>query len=66
MENGFNVLRDIQAAQGVQPTPEVSFMETVSASLAYKYDPLISFVNERSKFPTVPEDGYRARDYIQG
>tara|TARA_R100000329_G_scaffold150291_2_gene142812 strand:- start:3153 stop:6650 length:3498 start_codon:yes stop_codon:yes gene_type:complete len=64
MENGFNVLRDIQAAQGVQPTPEVSFMETVSASLAYKYDPLISFVNERSKFPTVPEDGYRARDYI--
>ena len=64
MENGFNVLRDIQAAQGVQPTPEISFMETVGASLSYKYDPLISYLNEQSKFPTVPEDGYRARDYL--
>ena len=64
MENGFNVLRDIQIAQGVQPTPEISFMQTVGASLAYKYDPLISYLNEYSKFPKVPEDGYRARDYI--
>ena len=64
MQNGFNVLRDIQAAQRVQPTPEVSFMETVGASLAYKYDPLVSYLNEYSKFPTIPEDGYRAKEYI--
>lgn len=64
MENGLNVIRDIEAGQRIQPTPELSFMETVGASLAYKYDPLISRVNEQSKFPTVPQDGYRARDYI--
>ena len=64
MENGFNVLRDIQAGQRIQPTPELNFMQTVGASLAYKYDPLISRVNEQAKFPTVPQDGYRARDYI--
>ena len=64
MENGFNVLRDIQVSQGIQPTPEVSFAETVGVSLAYKYNPLISRINERSKFPHIPEDGYRAKDYI--
>lgn len=64
MQNGFNVLRDIQAAQRVQPTPEVSFMETVGASLAYKYNPLISRVTEEAKFPSLPQDGYKARDYI--
>ena len=64
MENGLKVIRESQAAQPLRIAPEVSFAETVGASLAYKYDPLISRFNEERRFPDLPVDGYSARDNI--
>ena len=64
MENGLKVIRESQAAQPLRIAPEVSFLETVGASLAYKYDPLISRFNEERRFPDLPVDGYSARGNI--
>jgi len=42
MKNGLTALREIETGQRVTPLPDISFIDTVKSSLAYKYDPLIS------------------------
>ena len=64
MKNGLTALREIETGQGVRPLPDVSFMRTVGASLAYKYDPLLDRAKETARFPSLPQDGYRAIDNI--
>ena len=64
MENGLKVIRESQAAQPLRIAPEVSFVETVQSSLAYKYGPLIERFNEERRFPDLPVDGYNAKDNI--
>jgi hypothetical protein len=41
-------------------------MDTVGATLAYRYDPLIDFIEEQSRFGTydLPEEGFSALDNI--
>ena len=64
MKNGLTALREIEAGQRVTPLPDISFIDTVKSSLAYKYDPLISREQEIARFPSLPQDGYRAIDNI--
>jgi len=64
MQNGLNVVRGLETGRRVAPSPEISFLDTVGASLAYKYDPLLNYFEEQSTFPDIPEDGYSAIDNI--
>jgi len=64
MKNGLTALREIEVGQRVTPMPDVSFLKTVGASLAYKYQPLINRELEIARFPSLPQDGYRAIDNI--
>jgi hypothetical protein len=64
MQNGLDIVRSLEAGTRVAPSPEIDFIDTVKASLAYKYNPVLNYLEEQSRFPDVPEDGYRAIDNI--
>lgn len=65
MKNALTDSRVISAApemMGNKPAP--TFGETTSASLSYKYAPLMNRVTEKSMFHNVIEDGFVASDNI--
>jgi len=64
MKNGLRFAPDIQVGMDTVSAP--TFMETVGASLAYKYNPMMDFIEETYKFGSapLPEDGYNARENI--
>lgn len=64
MKNALNFVRDISAAPELGPVDSPSFIETVGASLSYKYAPIMSRIEEDRTFPAVKEDGYSAVDNI--
>ena len=64
MQNGLDIVRSLEAGTRVAPSPEIDFIDTVKASLAYKYNPVFNYFEERSSFPNIPEDGYSAIDNI--
>ncbi len=64
MQNGLDIVRSLEAGTRVAPSPEIDFIDTVKASLAYKYNPVFNYFEEQSRFPDVPEDGYSAIDNI--
>ena len=64
MQNGLDIVRSLEAGTRVAPSPEIDFIDTVKASLAYKYNPVLNYFEERSRFPDVPEEGYSAIDNI--
>jgi hypothetical protein len=64
MQNGLDIVRSLEAGTRVAPSPEIDFIDTVKASLAYKYNPVFNYFEERSRFPNIPEDGYSAIDNI--
>ncbi len=64
MQNGLSITKGLENGRGVAPPSDVSFYDTVSASLAYKYSPLLDYREERARFPDIPEDGYSAIDNI--
>lgn len=64
MENGFNTLKTIAPGLPTEFQEELSFGQTVKASLAYKYVPALDYISEVTSFPSQPEEGYRARDNI--
>ena len=66
MKNALTSLPEIAGGQAIQTTDAPSFMQTVGASLAYKYDPLRDFFVGGAEFgfAPLPEKGYVARDHI--
>ena len=64
MENGFDVLRKINVETKTEVFPDISFAETVKASLTYKYAPIVNRFNEARLYPEQPEEGYRAIDQL--
>ena len=64
MKNALTAVRDIATGEPVIPAEDTNFLKTVGASLAFKYDPLIDRVKADFAFPSIPEEGYRARDHI--
>ena len=64
MQNGLDIVRSLEAGTRVAPSPEIDFIDTVKASLAYKYNPVFNYFEEQSRFPDVPENGYSAIDNI--
>ena len=64
MKNGLRFAPDIQVGMDTVSAP--TFMDTVGASLAYKYNPMMDFIEETYKFGSapLPEDGYNARENI--
>ena len=64
MKNALTAVRDIATGEPVLPAEDTNFAKTVGASLAFKYSPLIDRVRSDLSFPSLPEDGYRARDHI--
>jgi len=65
MENGFDVLRKINVETKTEVFPDISFAETVKASLTYKYAPIANRFNEARLYPEQPEEGYRAIDQLK-
>ena len=57
-----NLQRDYES--GVPFSEDPSFMKTVGASLAYKYQPFVSRVSADFQFPEFAEDGFVAVDHI--
>ena len=66
MQNGLTAVPRIEVGTGVDPSSSPDFMQTVGASLAYKYNPILDFAEETFRFGTagLPEEGYSARDNI--
>jgi hypothetical protein len=64
MENGLNIIRGLEAGRAVPRRRDVPFKDTIEASLAYKYSPIVNYFQEQIRFPDLPEDGYRAIDNI--
>jgi len=66
MKNGLTTVPQIAASRGAQLSESPSFMDTVGATLAYRYDPLIDFIEEQSRFGTydLPEEGFSALENI--
>ena len=64
MKNGLRFAPDIEVGRETVSAP--SFAETVGASLAYKYNPMLDFIKETYTFGSapLPEDGYNARENI--
>jgi len=64
MKNGLRFAPDIEVGRETVSAP--SFAETVAASLAYKYNPMLDFIKETYTFGSapLPEDGYNARENI--
>ena len=65
MKNALDLVRNIESSREIGPAPAgPSFVETVGASLAYKYDPLMDLFTESARFPKEVEAGYVASDHI--
>lgn len=66
MQNGLTAVPRIEVGTRVDPYSSPDFMQTVGASLAYKYNPILDFAEETFRFGTagLPEEGYSARDNI--
>ena len=66
MKNGLTTVPQIAASRGAELSEGPSFLETVGATLAYRYDPLIDFFEEQSRFGTyaLPEEGFSALDNV--
>ena len=66
MQNGLTAVPRIEVGTRVEPSSSPDFMQTVGASLAYKYNPILDFAEETFRFGTagLPEEGYSARDNI--
>jgi hypothetical protein len=66
MQNGLTAVPRIEVGTRVDPSSSPDFMQTVGASLAYKYNPILDFAEETFRFGTagLPEEGYSARDNI--
>ena len=65
MKNALNSFREIEAAPEIGAAPsDPAFLETVGASLAYKYDPLITRIQEVNRFPDRVQEGYVASQNI--
>ena len=64
MKSGLRYAPDIQVGRETVSAP--SFAETVGASLAYKYNPMLDFIKETYTFGSapLPENGYNARENI--
>jgi len=64
MKNGLKFIPDIEV--GMETVSAPAFAETVGASLAYKYDPMLDFIKETYTFGSapLPENGYNARQNI--
>lgn len=62
--NALDRLQDNYNA-GVPYAEDPSFMKTLAASMAYKYDPIATFYEAKSReFPDFAEDGFVAKDHI--
>lgn len=57
-----NLQRDYES--GVPFSEDPSFMKTVGASMAYKYQPFVSRITADFRFPQFAEDGFVAVDHI--
>lgn len=64
MKNALNFVPEIDFAERVAPDEGVSFADTVTTALQYKYNPVFSRARESQKFGYYPEEGYNAVDHI--
>ena len=64
MKNALNFVRNIEATQELEPAQDPSFAETVGASLAYKYGPIMDLFEESYRFPKEVEPGFVASQNI--
>ena len=64
MKRGLRYAPNIQVGRETVSAP--SFIETVGASLAYKYNPILDFATETSRFgkPGIRDEGWRPRENI--
>lgn len=64
MKDGLRYAPNIEVGRETVSAP--SFMETVGASLAYKYNPILDFATETSRFgkPGIRDEGYNPRENI--
>ena len=64
MENALKSLPSTDRQEFADFEQDPTFLETIGASLAYKYDPLMDRINEASTFGLSPEEGYVPKDNI--
>ena len=64
MKNALNFVRNIEAVRELEPAQDPSFAETVGASLAYKYGPIMDLFEESYRFPKEVEPGFVASQNI--
>jgi hypothetical protein len=67
MKNGLTAVPTITLGSGATvDTGGPSFLETVGATLAYRYDPLLDAIDEINRFGVyeMPEEGFSAADNI--
>jgi hypothetical protein len=66
MKNGLTAVQEITQYSSPTISEGPSFVDTVGATLAYRYDPLIDFVQEYNRFGyyELPEEGFSAMDNI--
>jgi hypothetical protein len=64
MENALKSLPSTDRQEFADFEQDPTFLETIGASLAYKYDPLMDRINEASTFELSPEEGYVPKDNI--
>jgi len=64
MKNGLQYLPQFASGEFINQEQDPTFAETLGASLAYKYDPLIDKIEEDMTFNNLPDAGYRAVDHI--
>ena len=64
MKDGLRYAPNIQVGRETVSAP--SFIETVGASLAYKYNPILDFATETSRFgkPGIRDEGWMPRENI--
>ena len=64
MKDGLRYAPNIEVGRETVSAP--SFIETVGASLAYKYNPILDFATETSRFgkPGIRDEGYNPRENI--
>ena len=64
MENAFTALRSVNRGFEEEVLPDVNFGQTIKASLAYKYAPILNRFNENKNFSEQPQDGFDAEKRI--
>jgi len=64
MENALKSLPSTDRQEFANFEQDPTFLETIGASLAYKYDPLMDRINEANTFELSPEEGYVPKDNI--